>query len=93
MNPLLSLDSSSTKSDVFYVERSSEEGSPAGNNTTAILNSTQISGAMAWETITISSVAPLQSKPNAAQPSTNVTILKCFVLSSLEEPHESFCMQ
>ena len=51
----LSLDSS-TDSDVFYVERSSEEGSPTGNNTPAILNSTELSGAMVRETITISSI-------------------------------------
>ena len=57
MNRNLSLDSSSTESDVFYVERSSEEGNPIRNNTPAILNSTELSGAMAMETITISSVA------------------------------------
>ena len=39
MNPLLSLDSSSTESDVFYVERSSEEGSPARNNTPVVFTS------------------------------------------------------
>ena len=47
----------STDSDVFYVEESSVEGSPIRNNTPAILNSTEISGAMERETITISSVA------------------------------------
>ena len=47
MNPLLSLDSSSTESDVFYVQRSSEEGSPIRNYTPAVLNSTKLSGAMA----------------------------------------------
>ena len=60
MNPILSLDSSSTESVVFYVERSSEEGSSAQNNTPAVLNSTQLSVAMASETITISTVAPLE---------------------------------
>ena len=60
MNQLLPLDTSSTESDVFYVERSSEEGCPAQNNTPAVLNSTQLSGAMAREMITISSVAPLE---------------------------------
>ena len=60
MNPLLSLDSSSTEPDVFYVERSSEEGSPARNNTLAVLDLTQLSAAMASETITFSSVAPLE---------------------------------
>ena len=53
----LSLDSSSTESDVFYLDRSSEGGSPIKNNTPAILNSTELSGAMAKETIKISSVA------------------------------------
>ena len=60
MNQLLSLDSSSTESDVFYVERSSEESSPARNSTPVVLNSTQLSGAMARETITISSVTSLE---------------------------------
>ena len=58
MNPTPSLDSSSTESDVFYVERSSEDSSPIRSNTPAIPNFTEISGAMARETITISSVAP-----------------------------------
>ena len=57
MNPLLSLDSSSTESDVVWVERSSGEGSPIRNNTPAVLNSTELSGAMGRETVTISSVA------------------------------------
>ena len=60
MNPLLSLHSSSTESDAFHVERSSEEGSPAPENTPAVLNSTQLSGAMARETTAISSVASLE---------------------------------
>ena len=53
----LSLDSPSTEVDVFYVERSSEEGSPIKNITPVILNSMNLSGAMVRETITISSVA------------------------------------
>ena len=48
---------SSTFSDVFYVEHSSPERSPIRNNTPVILNSTQLSGAMDPELITISSVA------------------------------------
>ena len=48
---------SSTDSNVFYVERSPPESSPIRNNTPAILNSTQLSGAMEPEAITISSVA------------------------------------
>ena len=53
----ISLVSSSTVSDVFYVEQSSGEGSPIRNNTPAILNLTELSGAMEREVITISSVA------------------------------------
>ena len=60
MNPLLSLDSSYTDSDIFHVERSSTEGSPAQSNTPAVLNSSQLSGAMARETITISFIASLE---------------------------------
>ena len=52
----LSLDST-TDSDVFYGERSSTEGNPIRNNTPAVLNSTALSGAVARETITISSIA------------------------------------
>ena len=52
----LSLDAS-TDSDVFYVEHSSAGSSPNRYNTPAILNSTQLSGAMEPEAITISSVA------------------------------------
>ena len=48
---------SSTDSDVFYVEHSSPERSPIRNNTPVILNSTQLSGVLDPETITISSVA------------------------------------
>ena len=48
---------SSTDSNVFYVDYSSPERSPIRNNTSMILNSTQLSGAMDPETITISSVA------------------------------------
>ena len=52
----LSLDSSRDL-DVFYVEHSSEEGSPVRNNTTEILNSVELSGVLARETIRISSIA------------------------------------
>ena len=48
---------SSTNSDVFYVEQSSPESSPIKNNTPAILNSAQVSGATEPEAITIVSVA------------------------------------
>ena len=41
----------------FYVEQTSTEASPIRNNTPAILNSTEISGAMERAVITISSVA------------------------------------
>ena len=50
----ISMDSSSTES---YAEQSSLECSPIRNITPAILNSTEISGAMEREVITISSVA------------------------------------
>ena len=53
----ISLDSCSTESDGFYVKQTSTEGSPIRNNTPAILTSTEISGAMEREVITISSVA------------------------------------
>ena len=53
-NPSLN---SSTDSDAFYVEHSSPERSPIRNDTPAILKSTQLSGAMEPESITISSVA------------------------------------
>ena len=53
----ISLDSSCTESDGFYVEKSSVEGSPIQNITLAILNWTEISEAMEREIITISSVA------------------------------------
>ena len=48
---------SSTDYDVFYKEHSSPESSPIRNNTPAILNSTQLSGAMELEAITISFLA------------------------------------
>ena len=57
MNPLLFLDCSPTESDVFYLERSSEESSPIRNNIQAVLNYTELSGATARVTITNSSVA------------------------------------
>ena len=47
----------STDLDVFYVEHSSPENSPIKNNTPAILNFTQLSGAMEPQAITVSSVA------------------------------------
>ena len=53
----ISLDSCSTESEVFYVDQTSTEGSPLRNNTPAFLNSTEITGAMEREVITISSVA------------------------------------
>ena len=54
------MESSSTESDDFYAEHSSDDCSPARNSTPAVLNSTQLSGAMARETITIYSVALLE---------------------------------
>ena len=58
----ISLNSSSTVSDVFYVEQPSGEGSPIRYTTPAILNSTESSGAMEREVITISSVASPESR-------------------------------
>ena len=52
-----SMDSLSTKLDVFYVERSSQEGYPARNITPVVLNSTELSGAYEKEVSTIWSVA------------------------------------
>ena len=52
-----SLDSLSTEFYVFCMHRSSEENCPAQNNTPTVLNSTQLSGALAREAITISSIA------------------------------------
>ena len=67
----ISLSSSSTDSDVFYVEQSSAEGSPIRHSTPVILDSTTMSGVMEREMITISSVASpeprivtLDSDPN-----------------------------
>ena len=54
-NPSFPLDFSSTDQDVFYVERSSEGANPLRNNVPAVLNSTQLPGAMTRETTTISS--------------------------------------
>ena len=53
----ISLDSCSKESDVFYVEQTSTQGSPIRIITPVILNSTEITGAMEREVITISSVA------------------------------------
>ena len=62
---------SSMDSDVLYVEHSSPERSPIRNNTPAILNSTQLSGAMEPETITISSVASLEPQIVTIEPNSN----------------------
>ena len=71
MNPLFSVGSLSTDSDNFYVKCSSEEGSPARNNTPAVLSSTQLPGARARETITISSVASLEPQIVTIDPDSN----------------------
>ena len=62
MNRNLSLNSLSSESGVFYVERSLEEGILIRNNTPAVLNSTELSGTMTRETITFSSVASPEPK-------------------------------
>ena len=56
MNTLLPLDTSSTESDVFYLQLSSKEVSPTQKKTPAVLNAMQLSRAIAKETFTISSV-------------------------------------
>ena len=53
----ISLGASCTESDVFYVEQSSAKRSPMRNNSPAIFNSTEISGVMEREVISISTVA------------------------------------
>ena len=67
MNPPLFSDSSSTESDVFCVERSSEKGSPSRNNTPAVVNSTQLSRAMAREAITTSIVDSVEPQTVAIE--------------------------
>ena len=62
---------SSTDSDVFYLEQSSPERSPIRHNTPAILNSTQLSGAIDPETITTSSVASPEPQIVTIEPDSN----------------------
>ena len=57
MNRTLFLDSSSSESDSFYVEHSTEADSPARNKTAVALNSADLSGAHEKEVITMSSLA------------------------------------
>ena len=93
MNPLLSLDCSSTESDVFYQERSSEKSNPIRNNTKVVLNSTKLSGAMKKETIRISSVASPEPRTVTIDSDSNEpTIPYVFVQSSSHcatQPHLS----
>ena len=77
MNRNLPLHSSSTESDVFYVEHSSEEGSPIKNKTPAVPNTTQLSGAMARETITTSSVASPEPQIITIDSDSNETTFPC----------------
>ena len=58
----ISLSSSSTDSDVFYVEQSSVERGLIRHSTPVILDSTTMSGIMEREVITISSVASLEPR-------------------------------
>ena len=51
------LDSSSTVSGIFYVERSSDEDNPARINSPVVLNSTELSWAHERDVTTFSSVA------------------------------------
>ena len=73
-NPSLN---SSTDSDVFYMEQSSPERSPIRNNTPAILNSTQLSGAMEPESITTSSVASLEPQVVTIDSESNEPTFPC----------------
>ena len=95
----VSLDST-TDSDVFFVERSLEGSSPIRTNTPANLNSTELSGAMARVTITISSVAsPEPQIVTFDSDSNELTFLYWFgnqnpiippSLNDLNLPHSSF---
>ena len=71
------LDSSATESDVFYVERSSEEGSPIRSKSPAILNLTELSGAMARETIPICSVASPEPRIVTIDSDSNEPTIQC----------------
>ena len=72
---------SSTDSDVCYVEYSLPESSPIRNNTPAILNSTQLSGAMEPETIKVSSIASPEPKMvTMVSDSNEPTFLCAFVI-------------
>ena len=55
-----SITADSSDSDVFYLERSSGEQSPARKNRSDILNSKELPGAHANELIAIPSVASLE---------------------------------
>ena len=71
----LPLASSFTETDVFHVECLSEEGSPTRNYTPVILNSTELSGAMARETITISFVTSPEPRIVTIDSDTNETTI------------------
>ena len=61
----------STDSDTFYVERSATELSAGEGKTLEILNSTELSGPLATEHITLSSVASPQPQLITIQPKSN----------------------
>ena len=71
------LDSISTDSNVFYVERSSGEDTPARNNTPAALTTNQRSRAMARELITVSSIASLEPQIMTKESDSNKPTIPC----------------
>ena len=73
----LSLDWSSTESEAFYVEQSLEEDILIRNNTPSIFNSTELSGAMEREVITISSVASPEPRKVTLDSDSNDPTIPC----------------
>ena len=61
----------STDSDIIYVEQSSTDLSPQRKITPKILNSTELSGALALEHITLSSVASPEPRLDTIHPDSN----------------------
>ena len=67
----ISLNSSSTESDDFYVEQTSTKGSPIRNNSPAIFKSTEISGNVEREVISISTVPSPEPRIVTLDPDSN----------------------
>ena len=95
-------DSFSEDSDVFSVKQSSGEHSLTKNNTTELLNSSQLSEAMAPEVIVISSVASLKLEIVTIESDSNIVTIPydfgrqqpvtLFNLIDLNRPMGSFNM-